>query len=79
MQIKDAPLSPAYVVFHDAYMNGAMDVWPCTSLAIAQAIAKQRQTAMEQMGQDECGIYRAYEKLPRVRVWKFHSEKGETQ
>ena len=72
MRIKDVPVSPAYVVFHDAYDNGAMDVYPAESLAAAEAKATGKQTKLESLGQDECGHWRAYEKLPRVKVYKFH-------
>ena len=35
MLLRDVPKHPAYVVFHDAYDNGAMDVWPAESLDAA--------------------------------------------
>lgn len=72
MRLKDVPPANAYVVFHDAYMNGAMDVWPCNSIELATRIANANQNKLDESGQDECGVWRAYEKLPRVRVWKYH-------
>jgi hypothetical protein len=76
MKIKDVPLAPAYLVFHDAYDNGAMDVWPAESLELAQKTAAFNQDRLESLGQDECGGWKAYEKLPRIRVWKFHPAKA---
>jgi hypothetical protein len=76
MRLKDIPTSPAYLVFHDGFDNGAMEVWPVLSLGEAQTKAKLNQDKLEQSGNDDGGSWRAYEKLPRVRVWKFHSEGG---
>jgi hypothetical protein len=73
MLLRDVPKHPAYVVFHDAYDNGAMDVWPAESLLSATVTATARQESLEAMSQDECGIWRAYEKLPHKRVFKFHT------
>jgi hypothetical protein len=73
MLLRDVPKHPAYVVFHDAYANGAMDVWPATSFIAAHTTAVARQEKLETMGQDDCGFWRAYENLPRKKVWKFHS------
>jgi len=73
MRIKDVPLSPAYVVFHDAYDNGAMDVWPAKSIAEASERANLANSKLESMGQDECGGWEAYTKLPRVKVFKYHT------
>jgi hypothetical protein len=75
MKLKDVPLSPAYLVFHDAYDNGAMEVWPADSFELAQKTAASNQDRLENLGQDECGGWKAYEKLPRVRVWKYHPER----
>lgn len=72
MRLKDVPVHPAYVVFHDAFDNGAMEVWPCNSLSDATIIASNRQSQLDNSGHDEAGIYRAYEKLPRRRIWKFY-------
>lgn len=74
MKLKDVPYSPAYVVFHDAYMNGAMDVWPSTSLIDAQVIAQRKQKRLEDEGVEECGGYAAYTQLPRKRVWQYHTQ-----
>lgn len=71
MKLRDVPASPAYLVSHDPYMNGAMDVWPWESLASAQAEATTRNERAESMGYDP--TWRAYAKLPRVRVWKYHT------
>jgi hypothetical protein len=73
MLLRDVPKHPAYVVFHDAYDNGAMDVWPATSLASAQGRVDVANSELDAMGQDECGFYRAYTKLPRKKVWKFYN------
>lgn len=75
MKLKDVPHSPAYVVFHDAYMNGAMDIWPVATLVEAQAIADRKQKHLEDEGADECGGYTAYTQLPRKRVWRYHPAK----
>jgi hypothetical protein len=72
MKLAEVPAHPAYLVFHDAYMNGAMDVYPVTSLAMAQEHAALANMELDATGQDECGIWRAYEKLPRKKVWKYH-------
>jgi hypothetical protein len=74
MLLRDVPKHPAYVVFHDAYDNGAMDVWPAADLVGAQRIATVQQQNLEDIGQDECGFYRAYTKLPRKKVYKFYSD-----
>jgi hypothetical protein len=80
MRLKDVPQAPAYVVFHDAYDNGAMDVYSAESFEQAKAIAETRQHNLEQLGQDECGGWKAYEKLPRIKVWSFHHTlKGSNQ
>ena len=75
MRLKDVPLSPAYVVFHDAYMNGAMDVYPAHSIGEAQERVTVANLEIDAMGQDECGSWKAYEKLPRVKVFKYHGTK----
>lgn len=75
MRIKDVPTSPAYLVFHDAFDNGAMEVWPAESLELAEKTAHLNQEHVEASGQDDCGGWKAYEKLPRVRIWKFHDSK----
>jgi hypothetical protein len=71
MRLQDVPKHPAYVVSHDEYDRGAMDVWPCVSIERATEIAKQKQDHLDNNGL-EGAHYRAYEKLPRVKVWKFH-------
>jgi hypothetical protein len=74
MRLKDVPESPAYVVFHDAYMKGAMDVWAASSLELAERVVKANQNVLEKSGADDSGGWKAYEKLPRVKVWKFHGQ-----
>ena len=73
MRLKDVPFFPAYLVFHDSFDNGAMDVYPTESLKLAQQIASTKQSLLDQSGEEECGIWKAYEKLPRVKIWKFHT------
>lgn len=73
MKLKDIPISPAYLVCHDHYDNGAMEVWPSGCLETATKQAEQLQTKLDDMGLDGCN-YRAYAKLPRVRVYKYHTE-----
>ena len=72
MRLKDVPPAPAYVVFHDAYMNGAMDVYPAESMEQATATAAQHRSRLEESGHDECGGWKAYEKLLRVKVYMYH-------
>jgi len=78
MRIKDVPLAPAYLVFHDAFDGGAMDVFEKSSLQNAEEVAKTLNEFLERHGDDEGGHWKAYVKLPRCRVWKFHAlaEKG---
>lgn len=79
MKIKDVPQHPAYLVFHDAFDKGAMEVWGIDDLATAQQIAKIRNTHLEQGGNDDCGVWKAYNKLPHVRVYAYHGKKEITQ
>lgn len=74
IRLKDVPPSPAYLVFHDGFDNGAMEVWQFSSFEQAQTLASERNALLESRGEDEGGMYKAYAKLPRVRVWKYHSE-----
>lgn len=76
MRIKDVPFSPAYLVFHDAYDRGAMEIWPTPGIVTAKAIAKQKQLRLENSGNDECGHWKAYEKLPRVRVYRYNPKEA---
>lgn len=71
MRIKDVPIHPAYLVHHDHFMNGAMDVYPRQDLAAAQAEAKSKNDYMDSIGVHG-GQWRAYEKLPRVKIWQYH-------
>ena len=81
MVLRDVPKHPAYVVFHDAYNNGAMDVWPASTLGEAQERVLVANSELDawllscKLGQDECGFWRAYEKLPRKKVYKFYAPK----
>lgn len=72
MRIKDVPQHLAYLVFHDAYDNGAMDVYGMTSLEAATDEALYRNRQLEAIGMEEGGGWKAYEKLPRVKVFKYH-------
>lgn len=72
MKLADIPTSPAYLVNHDPYMNGAMDVWPMASIELAELEAKRRNDHAESMGYDDAARWKAYSVLPRVRVWKYH-------
>jgi hypothetical protein len=76
VKLKNVPPAPAYLVFHDAFDNGAMEVWPAESFDLAQHTAELNQVRLEELGQDECGHWNAYEKLPRIRIWKYHAVKG---
>ena len=77
MRLKDVPKHPAYLVFHDAFDNGAMDIfgyenkWPESAIEITRKLADECNTRIEEMGNDDCGRWAAYEKLPRVRVYKY--------
>jgi hypothetical protein len=71
MRIKDVPKAAAYVVFHDGFDNGAMDVWPASSLAEAQERVTVANLELDSMGEDG-GSYRAYTKLPRIKVYKYY-------
>lgn len=75
MLLKDVPIYPAYLVLHDGSDKGAMEIWLMPSLEVAERVAKERQEKCDQMGIDDC-IYRAYSKLPRIRVWKVHYPHG---
>lgn len=72
MKLIDVPKHPAYVVFHDGFDNGAMDVWPAKSLAEAQERVTVANLELDDMGEG-CGIWKAYEKLPRKKVYKFYA------
>lgn len=72
MRLKDVPTHPAYLVFHDGF-DGSMEIWPCATIEWAKQIANLRQTELDNNGLDGAGIWRAYTKLPRKRVFKFHT------
>lgn len=73
MKLKDVPKAPAYLVNHDVYDDGAMEIWPCQSIEQATNIATFNQDQADSMGYENVN-WRAYTKLPRIRVWKFHPE-----
>lgn len=75
MRIQDVPNHPAYLVFHDAFDKGAMDVWGMDNFAAAEEIAVKRNAYLDETGDDEGGIWKAYNKLPRVRVYAYHGKK----
>jgi hypothetical protein len=62
----------AYLVFHDAFDNGAMEVWPSFSIETATASAQCLNDALDAIG-EECGFYRAYQTLPRKKIFKSHA------
>jgi hypothetical protein len=76
MLLRDVPVSPAYLVFHDCFERGAMDVWPRLTLAEAQLDASKKQTALDASGLEECGFWQAYNKLPHKKLHLYHSIKG---
>lgn len=76
MRIKDVPISPAYLVWHDAFDNGAMDVYPKSSFEFALKLAEERNEQNARQGYDDAGFWRAYTKLPRVKVYRFHPEEN---
>ena len=71
MRLKDVPKYPAYVVSHDCFDRGAMEIWPSNSINQARNIANYNQKIADDYGYDDVN-WRAYEKLPRCRVYKFH-------
>lgn len=73
MRLKDVPQHSAYVVFHDTFDNGAMDVWPAKNIAEAQERVTVANAELDAMGSDDAGFYKAYEKLPRKKVYKFYA------
>ena len=74
MRVKDVPASPAYLVWHDAFDKGAMDVYLRDDFAAAEKEAQSKNEYNDEMGYDEAGFWRAYTKLPRVRVYKVHTK-----
>ena len=70
---KTVPESPAYLVYHDAYHKGAMEVWLLASFERAEIFAKRLNEKLDKCGLGGAGTYRAYAgKLPRKSVWKVH-------
>ena len=72
MRLKDIPIFPAYLVNHDQFDKGAMEVWPCYSMSSACQLAKDKNDKCEAQGFEP--NWKAYEKLPRVKIWKYHTE-----
>jgi hypothetical protein len=79
MRVVDVPPSPAYLVFHDAFDRGAMDVWPELSIELAERKADFLQEALDQSGNDGAGFWRAYTKLPRRRIYKYYPASKEVK
>ena len=69
-------METAYLVWHDAFDNGAMDVYPQADLKTAQEKADTRNRHLEESGNDDMGFWKAYSKLPRVRIYKIHQPKN---
>jgi hypothetical protein len=78
LRLKDVPQYPAYLVCHDGYDNGAMEIWPVFSLEYAQKRAAELQTNADNLSIDSC-MFRAYAKLPRKRVWRLHQPAQEVR
>ena len=54
----------AYLVFHDNFDQGAMDVYPACCVAHAEKEAERRNNHIDALGYDEAGHWRGYEVLP---------------
>lgn len=85
--LRDVPQAPAYVCLIVAGADWVdyrwkygrdMEVWPCESLPMAEAIAKYRQEKADSMGYGDCGHYRAVTKLPPVKIFKIHASLKQT-
>lgn len=70
-----------YLVFHDNYMDGAMDVYLCPdNLDLLKNKAQQMNKDMEANGADDCGVWDAYsqEQYNQVskncKVWQVYKE-----
>ena len=62
-----------FLVFHDLFDNGAMDVYPCSTLELAVDMASRRQQALEERGEDDGGFWAAYPSLPpNVQIYRVH-------
>lgn len=66
----------AFLVFHDDWDRGAMEVTPYSSIELANAEALRRQEHFDSHGLDG-GYWKAYEKLPRVRIYKLMEKRGQ--
>ena len=74
VKLADVPASPAYLVCHDHFDNGAMEVWPMSDKVAAENCAHDYQCRLDDHGIDGCH-FAAYTELPRRRVWKLHPAK----
>jgi hypothetical protein len=72
MRYNEVPAAAAYLVFHDAFDNGAMDVYLRPSLEEAEKTAATRNDNLAKGGNDDCGIWKAYVKLPRRKVFSVN-------
>lgn len=75
MRVQDVPQHPAYLVFHDAFDKGAMEIWGMDDFVAAEKIAKARNENLDHSGNDDVGRWKAYAKLPRVRVYAYRGKK----
>ena len=73
IRLCDVPEAPAYLVFHDAFDNGAMEVYPKQDLAAAETEAERHNRHLDEIGMDDAGFWKAYTKLPRVRVYRLYT------
>lgn len=71
-RVQDIPQRKAYLVFHDAYDDGAMDVLGLDDIEQARKLATHRNTQLEDEGLEEGGGWAAYEKLPDLKIWSYN-------
>ncbi len=71
MKVEEVPKSPAYLVSHDLWMDGAMDVWGVKDLQFATVEAERRNRVVDDLGGEGDTRWRAYEELPDLEVWAF--------
>jgi hypothetical protein len=72
IRLADVPAAPAYLVFHDAFDGGAMDVYLKQDFAAAEIQATNNNQRLDAEGVDNCGFWKAYSKLPRKRIYALH-------
>lgn len=63
----------AFLVLHDDWDRGAMEVTPYSSIELANAEALKRQERLDSNGLDG-GHWKAYKKLPRIRIYRIYGE-----